>query len=144
MEAIISNMKHAWGILVASVLLLAACQSRDEIKTEDLTGRWEAYRYFAFNTDRTSTFFQNKPGWYIAFDAAGTFREAYIESLFINGSGQSDTQFNLISGTWSLAENEKLILTDSINIRRTLTIFNLQSDHVQLRSDTNQYYLIKK
>lgn len=144
MEARTEKMKQLFLFFLSAILVLSACKSRDEIKTEDLAGRWEAYRYFAYNTDRTTKFFQDRPGWFIEFNASGSFREAYIDSLFINGSGQSDTQFATINGNWALADNEKLTLTDSVFVKRTLTIFNLQSDHVQLRSDTNQYYLIKK
>lgn len=126
-----------------AVIILAAC-NKDKIKKEDLVGLWDCYKYLHRNIDRTDDFKAQNPGYYIRFDESGTFEESAIADITVDPQGNPDTTFAVVTGNWEFADNEKLILTDSVFTKRTYSIFNLQTDHVQLRSDTAQYYLVKR
>lgn len=131
-------------LLAALALITLAACNKDKIKKEDLVGIWDCYKYLLHNIDRTDVFLAQHPGYYIQFGEDGKFVESSVAAITVDSLGNPDTTFTMVTGDWSFADNEKLILTDTIFDERELTIFNLQTDHVQLRSDSSQYYLVKR
>lgn len=125
------------------VLVVAAGCSKEKIYKENLKGEWQVYKYLLHNVDKTTTFAATYPNYTITFTDGGSFTEFYASPDSI-----------VVDGTYSFADNdEKLVLeneyldvTDSTNktYRREFTIFNLNEDHVQLKTDSSQLYMKKK
>jgi len=137
--------------ILALVLVLVVVTGCNKEKTykDNLNGTWEVYKYLLRNTDKTTQFKNEHPGYSISFTTDNKFRELLTnpDSTYING-------------TYSFTDNdEKILLENTYNtfvidtagdsiftanlVKREYTIFNLTKDHVQLRNDTSQLYLDK-
>jgi hypothetical protein len=138
------------------VLLVWGC-NKEKIYKENLNGTWDVYKYLFNNTDKTSKFLSDNPGYSISFTNDGKITEQNVPSA-------GDTM--LVYGTYSFTDNDQKILLvnvfysttyhyDSTNTviidstintttkKREYTIFNLTKDHVQLRNDSSQLYMRK-
>lgn len=125
-------------------LALVACNKEGTYK-KALDGSWEVYKYIFRNADRTAQFQSDFPGYRISFNNSDGFTEIY------NASPDSIRS----SGTYIFSSNlDKVILTSTAyklvdtvlvpyEVKRTYTIFNLTSSHVQFRNDSTELYLRK-
>ena len=139
-----------WLALLLIAGTIAGC-NKEKIYKADLTGEWTVYKYLLNNTDKTPQFQNQHPNYTITFTDGGQFTE------FMTNPDSTYTYCN-----YSFTNNDEKIvleniyytyLTDSIGdtistfphpVDRPYTIFNLTSDHVQLRNDTSQLYMNKK
>lgn len=131
--------------LLAAFLLLvvAAGCNKEKVYKDNLNGTWQVYKYLLHNVDKTVAWGAQYPGYEIAFTDGGAFTETFYAP---------DT--SSVTGTYSFTDNdEKLVLENTYldlsdsttkTLKREFTIFNLTKDHVQLRTDSSQYYMSKK
>jgi hypothetical protein len=149
-------------LLLASILVVFAGCNKEKQYKQDLAGTWLCYKYLLNNIDQTIQFQNGHPGYYISFTSSGTFQEYYTTTsdTLINGVLVADTVNYPLPGTYSFANNDQVLVLDQMvpaykyvdtayvyapyNLERRYTIFNLTSNHVQLRNDTSQLYLAKK
>lgn len=132
-------MKKVLGSVVLIVAVVAGCNNKKTL-TADLTGSWSVYKFINDNIDRTSAFQDSFPNYTIVFTG-----DKFVESYAIAPDTfplLPDSAF--ISGSWHFEQNNgKLILEDSVYTKRTYTIFNLETNHVELRKDVEARYLRK-
>lgn len=134
--------------LLVVLVVIAGC-SKEKTYKDNLNGTWEVYKYLLNNTDKTSTFTAQHPGYKISFTNDGKFTELVTNP---------DSSF--VYGTYSFIENDEKIRLENVyntftvdtandttfiprTVKRDYTIFNLTKDHVQLRNDTSQLYMNK-
>ena len=133
-------MKKRTIFLVAVVLLtFAACKKKENL-SKDLNGTWEVYKYLKDGIDRREIppYKDSLDHYFIEFTSGGLFTEF---NYFIN---LPDTDTVIVTGNWSFEDRyDRLVLTDTIYYKRTYSIFNLEGDHVELRSGGINRYLRK-
>lgn len=147
---------------LAGILFLFAACNKEKVYKQELSGSWQVYKYLLRNVDQTQQFQNEHNNYLLSFTEGGTFSESYTatQDSLIGGSVVADTVNTNYSGTYSFAQNDQmLVLTNTVTayklqdtvyvpytytLTRKYTIFNLTSNHVQLRNDTSQLYLVKQ
>ena len=131
-------MKRFFAVLVV-IVLLAGCSQTVQY-TNDLTGKWIIYKLIMNNTDVTSRDQDSIKNYSITFTPDGHYVE---QNAVPNSMGVvTDTTYQI--GTWAFQNSlEYLVLTDTAMNVRTYTIFNLQSNHVELKRNGEDRYMRK-
>lgn len=124
-------------IILSAILFIASCSQKKTL-TDNLNGKWYVYKLLKDNIDKTTVtpYSDTIKNYSVEFTSGGTFTETYTLPTI--------TDTTTVSGTWAFENNNEILaLTDTINHKRSYTIFNLEGNHVELRRGGENRYLRK-
>jgi hypothetical protein len=100
-------------------------------------GNWRVYKFLLNNIDKTTQFANQYPHYSLSFTQNGGYEEFYLNPDTIK-----------TTGTYAVIDTDLSCSPVRIELNanipaRSYTVFNLTTDHMQLRNDTSQLYLTK-
>jgi hypothetical protein len=130
-------MKKIVGVMIG-LIVLAGCSKTSQY-TQDLTGSWTVYKLTYNNIENPTIYADSFKYDTITFTANGNYTE---RNIFKAGTPQVDTFHG--QGKWQFQNaNGQLALTDTSNVKRTYTLFNLTGNSMELLRNGYDRYMRK-